>query len=262
MRTAGGGPSRIPESGTGVVGRPWARCRILQELMRSVQWIWAGRIGGRSGARGSPAAAVSVHRRTIAACSTGPADREAPVRSCRPAFGPCRGRSGVSWPGGRAALVARRPLVVEVEAGAPKWPELRFQSVTALARMAAGPGGIEGFAGRGRPVLGAACAAVRGGDARGSVKAAQRDGGGGGHAVRRVGAGDGKRSGAVAGGGAAREQGLRGRAPWNGDGASGAGRGGSASAGVWRGGVGAADRPPTLAPGAGIAGGGRRPGAG
>jgi hypothetical protein len=45
----------------------------------------------------------------------------------------------------REALVARLPLVARVEAEGPGRPELRFQTVKNLARLAADPGGIEGF---------------------------------------------------------------------------------------------------------------------
>ncbi|MFM7333134.1 MAG: hypothetical protein ACKO1H_01775 [Tabrizicola sp.] len=45
----------------------------------------------------------------------------------------------------RAALLARLPLVAEVEAGGQTRPDLRFQTVKTLARLAAEPGGIEGF---------------------------------------------------------------------------------------------------------------------
>jgi|GEM_PF-5155167 len=49
-------------------------------------------------------------------------------------------------PADRAALVARLPLVAAVEADPQPRPELRFQTVKTLARLAAEPGGIEGFA--------------------------------------------------------------------------------------------------------------------
>jgi hypothetical protein len=46
----------------------------------------------------------------------------------------------------REALVARLPLVARVEAEEARRPELRFQTVKSLARLAREPGGIEGFA--------------------------------------------------------------------------------------------------------------------
>lgn len=49
-------------------------------------------------------------------------------------------------PEDQAALQARLPLVAAVEADMPTRPDLRFQSVKALARLAAEPGGIAGFA--------------------------------------------------------------------------------------------------------------------
>lgn len=49
-------------------------------------------------------------------------------------------------PADRAALLARLPLVAAVEADQPQRPEVRFQTVKSLARLAAEPGGIEGFA--------------------------------------------------------------------------------------------------------------------
>lgn len=54
--------------------------------------------------------------------------------------------AGLMAPAERAALVARLPLVAAVEADVPQRQELRFQSVKALARLAAEPGGIAGFA--------------------------------------------------------------------------------------------------------------------
>jgi hypothetical protein len=49
-------------------------------------------------------------------------------------------------PADREALLARLPLVAAVEADKPQRPELRFQTVKNLARLAAEPEGIEGFA--------------------------------------------------------------------------------------------------------------------
>jgi hypothetical protein len=46
----------------------------------------------------------------------------------------------------RAALVARLPLVALVEAEGPGQPELRFQTLKNLARLAREPGGIDAFA--------------------------------------------------------------------------------------------------------------------
>ncbi len=46
----------------------------------------------------------------------------------------------------RAALLERLPLVARAEAQGPGGPDLRFQPVKSLARLAAEPGGIEGFA--------------------------------------------------------------------------------------------------------------------
>lgn len=46
----------------------------------------------------------------------------------------------------RAALMTRLPIVATVEADLPQRPELRFQTVKSLARLAAEPGGIQGFA--------------------------------------------------------------------------------------------------------------------
>lgn len=48
-------------------------------------------------------------------------------------------------PSDRAALLARLPLVAAVEAEGQSRPDLRFQNVKNLARLAAEPGGIEGF---------------------------------------------------------------------------------------------------------------------
>lgn len=45
----------------------------------------------------------------------------------------------------RAALVKRLPVVAEVEGSGAARPDLRFQNVKNLARLAADPGGIEGF---------------------------------------------------------------------------------------------------------------------
>ncbi len=45
----------------------------------------------------------------------------------------------------REALIARLPLVAQVEAAGAGRPELRFQTVKNLARLAAEPGGIDGF---------------------------------------------------------------------------------------------------------------------
>lgn len=45
----------------------------------------------------------------------------------------------------RDLLVARLPLVERVEADGPTRPDLRFQPVKSLARLAADPGGIEAF---------------------------------------------------------------------------------------------------------------------
>lgn len=45
----------------------------------------------------------------------------------------------------RVALVARLPLVARVEAEVPTRPDLRFQTVKSLARLAAEPGGIAAF---------------------------------------------------------------------------------------------------------------------
>ena len=45
----------------------------------------------------------------------------------------------------REDLVQRLPLVAEVERAVPARPDLRFQTVKNLARLAADPGGIEGF---------------------------------------------------------------------------------------------------------------------
>lgn len=50
-------------------------------------------------------------------------------------------------PQDRAALLARLPLVAAVEAGGSGRPDLRFQNVKTLARLAAEPGGVEGFIG-------------------------------------------------------------------------------------------------------------------
>lgn len=46
----------------------------------------------------------------------------------------------------RETLLARLPLVARVEAAGAGRPELRFQTVKTLARLAREPGGIEGFA--------------------------------------------------------------------------------------------------------------------
>jgi hypothetical protein len=48
-------------------------------------------------------------------------------------------------PAEREALLARLPLVAAVEADKPQRPEVRFQTVKNLARLAAEPGGIEEF---------------------------------------------------------------------------------------------------------------------
>lgn len=48
-------------------------------------------------------------------------------------------------PQDHAALKSRLPLVAEVEAERQTRPDLRFQNVKNLARLAAEPGGIEGF---------------------------------------------------------------------------------------------------------------------
>ena len=48
-------------------------------------------------------------------------------------------------PAGRMALLARLPLVAGVETAAPGRPDLRFQGVKSLARLAAEPGGIDAF---------------------------------------------------------------------------------------------------------------------
>lgn len=48
-------------------------------------------------------------------------------------------------PQDRAALLARLPLVAAVDAGGQGRPDLRFQNVKTLARLAAEPGGVEGF---------------------------------------------------------------------------------------------------------------------
>ncbi|HLQ20087.1 MAG TPA: hypothetical protein VK146_14015 [Tabrizicola sp.] len=45
----------------------------------------------------------------------------------------------------REALVKRLPVVAEVERAVPTRPDLRFQTVKSLARLAADPGGIEAF---------------------------------------------------------------------------------------------------------------------
>jgi hypothetical protein len=45
----------------------------------------------------------------------------------------------------RAAVLARLPLIGRVEQALPVRPDLRFQSVKNLARLAADPGGIAGF---------------------------------------------------------------------------------------------------------------------
>lgn len=48
-------------------------------------------------------------------------------------------------PSDRAAMIAARPILARVEADVPKGPDLRFQNVKNLARLAAEPGGVEGF---------------------------------------------------------------------------------------------------------------------
>jgi hypothetical protein len=45
----------------------------------------------------------------------------------------------------REALLLRLPLVARIEGALPTRPDLRFQTVKTLARLAAEPGGIEGF---------------------------------------------------------------------------------------------------------------------
>lgn len=45
----------------------------------------------------------------------------------------------------REALLDRLPLLAKLERWVPDRPDMRFQSVTTLARLAADPGGIEGF---------------------------------------------------------------------------------------------------------------------
>lgn len=45
----------------------------------------------------------------------------------------------------RGMLLTQLPLVARIEADVPARPDLRFQSVKSLARLAAGPGGIEAF---------------------------------------------------------------------------------------------------------------------
>lgn len=53
--------------------------------------------------------------------------------------------AGLLAPAERAALIARLPVLAEVERATQLRPDLRFQTVKSLARLAAEPGGIEGF---------------------------------------------------------------------------------------------------------------------